>query len=98
MTNYERGVEIERKIQDKLEKEGWWTCRTAGSHTKIDIIALKSNEIKLIQSKRFKSSIQSWIIEDALRELSYVKAEGQLQVSKEVWSWLDRKGFTIDKL
>jgi len=42
----------------KLEKEGWFCVRSAGSHSPIDIIALKQNRlldvlsIKFIQSKK----------------------------------------------
>ena len=42
----------------KLEKEGWFCVRSAGSHSPIDIIALKRNllldvlSIRFIQSKK----------------------------------------------
>jgi len=39
--NYNNGARRERRIMKKLEKEGWFCIRSAGSHSPIDIIAIK---------------------------------------------------------
>ena len=38
--NYINGVRRERRIMKKLEQEGWFCVRSAGSHSPIDIIAM----------------------------------------------------------
>jgi Holliday junction resolvase len=56
--NYKSGAAREYRIMKKLEKEGWFCIRSAGSHSPIDIIALRRNllldilEIRFIQSKK----------------------------------------------
>jgi Holliday junction resolvase len=50
--NYNNGVRRERRIIKKLEKEGWFYIRSAGSHSPIDIIAIKSGQFRFIQSKK----------------------------------------------
>lgn len=52
---YKKGARKEYHIIEKLKKEGYDIIqRTAGSHSKIDIIAIsiKQKKILLIQSKR----------------------------------------------
>jgi len=39
--NYRNGVKREYRIMKKLEIEGWFCIRSAGSHGPIDIIAIK---------------------------------------------------------
>lgn len=38
--NYNNGRAKEYRIKKKLEKENWFVLRSAGSHTKIDLIAI----------------------------------------------------------
>ena len=52
--NYVKGRRKEYKITNQLKEEGWDIVqRTAGSHSKVDIIAInkKLRVIKLIQAK-----------------------------------------------
>jgi len=52
--NYNKGRKKEYKIRSRLLKEGWDIVqRTAGSHSKVDIIAINKSlrVIKLIQAK-----------------------------------------------
>jgi len=57
-TKYKNGAAREYRIMKKLEAEGWFCIRSAGSHGPIDIIALKRNllldvlSIRFIQSKK----------------------------------------------
>lgn len=61
MSNYSNGAARERRIMHKLEKEGWYCIRSAGSHGIVDIFAMKVAGIiydkpviiyRFIQSKR----------------------------------------------
>lgn len=52
--NYLRGRSKEYRIIDKLRKEGYdIVFRSAGSHSKIDVIAIRQSDkrIKFVQSK-----------------------------------------------
>lgn len=51
MTNYHRGAYFERRVQRYYEKLGYLVIRSAGSHSPIDLVALKAGEVKLIQCK-----------------------------------------------
>ncbi len=39
--NYERGVRLEREVQDIFRKAGYIAIRTAGSHSPWDVILVK---------------------------------------------------------
>ena len=51
MSNYDRGANFERRCQKRLEKEGWFVIRSAGSHSLIDLAAFKAGEVILVQCK-----------------------------------------------
>lgn len=50
-TNYQRGSEFERQVKKKLEAQGYYVMRSAGSHTVVDVLAIKEDSILLIQCK-----------------------------------------------
>lgn len=51
-TGAKRGHERERQVRRHLEKEGWWTCRAAGSLGDADVVALKRfKRARLIEVK-----------------------------------------------
>ena len=54
--NYRNGVKREYRIMKKLEKEGWFCVRSAGSHSPIDIIAMMpiAEHLKLLDKKAEK--------------------------------------------
>ena len=61
---YKKGARKEYKICEDLRKKGFNIVqRTAGSHSKIDIIAIsiKNKEILLIQSKRTLNKTMDFI-------------------------------------
>jgi len=62
-TKYKNGAARERRIMKKLEQEGWFCIRSAGSHSPIDIIAMISlaEYIKQIDKKGEK---EKWEKED----------------------------------
>jgi len=49
--NYSRGANFERQVRDLYRSEGWWVGRSAGSHSVVDLIAMRCGEICLIQCK-----------------------------------------------
>ena len=51
ITRYSNGAARERRIMRKLEEEGYYTIRSAGSHGVADIVAVKKGEVRFIQSK-----------------------------------------------
>lgn len=53
-TNYHRGAEREHYIKKKLEKQGYFVIRSAGSHSPVDLVAIKKGEVRLIQSRKRK--------------------------------------------
>lgn len=50
-TNYNRGSAFERQLKKKYEAAGYSVHRMAGSHSPIDLIAISSEELMLIQCK-----------------------------------------------
>lgn len=51
MTNYQKGYAFERQVKKILESKGYYVMRSAGSHTVIDLIAFKEDDLLLIQLK-----------------------------------------------
>ena len=52
MTNYTKGRGKEYRLMNKLKQEGYKIVfRSAGSHSKIDVVGIKQKEILFIQSK-----------------------------------------------
>ena len=41
MTNYQKGVRLEREVVAIFKKAGWNAIRTAGSHSPYDVILIK---------------------------------------------------------
>jgi len=79
MTNYTKGRRKEYAICEQLRKQGFdIVVRTAGSHSKIDIFAIDSDNkiIKFIQSKRVLSetmkTINNQLKNKIEKEMSYL--------------------------
>ena len=49
--NYNSGRSFEYRIKKWLEERGWLCCRTAGSHSPFDIIAMACGQTLAIQCK-----------------------------------------------
>lgn len=52
MTNYARGADFERRVGKALTAEGFEVFRSAGSHGKADLCAVKPGQVLLVQCKR----------------------------------------------
>ncbi len=55
-TNYQRGRAFEYRMKELLEQEGYEVFRTAGSHSRFDLIAIKKPFILFLQLKKKKLS------------------------------------------
>lgn len=51
LTNGQRGTAFERRVMSFLTEWGYWCVRSAGSHGEVDIVALKPDEVVLVQCK-----------------------------------------------
>jgi Holliday junction resolvase len=93
--NYIRGVAIERKCMEMLDKEGYFCIRSAGSHGLADIVAIDLNFVRLIQLKRTKKNNAHNIIrtDKGIKEFSNLLVP--INCRKEVWVWTDQKGFKV---
>lgn len=93
-TNYQRGYETERKIMEQLADQGYLVLRSAGSHSKIDVLGLRKDRIIAVQSKRTKKfSMSSYRKEiQAIQEL--IEQFQLTNVDFEFWVWVDRQGFS----
>jgi len=53
MTNYRGGADFEREVRSALAKDGYiLIIRSAGSKTKVDLVAFKPDQVLFIQCKR----------------------------------------------
>lgn len=66
VTQYSKGRSFEHYVKAKLEKEGWWVCRSAGSKGRADLVAIRCDVVsgnfnltttRLIQCKSGKERI-----------------------------------------
>jgi Holliday junction resolvase len=92
---YKTGYRAERRAIAKLVKQGYFVIRSAGSKTPVDILALRGNEIKLIQVKVMAKKRESEL-KKAIEELLKIKTHRSWK--KELWIWLKGKGFEILKV
>lgn len=51
-SNYARGRDLEHRVRTHLREEGYEVMRTAGSKSKVDLIAIKQGQILFVQCKR----------------------------------------------
>lgn len=52
MSEYAAGTKFERKVRTDLRDNGYEVIRSAGSKTKVDLVAMKPGELLLVQCKR----------------------------------------------
>jgi len=51
MTGYRKGANFENLVKDILDEDDWMAIRSAGSHTILDLIAVKYGQIWFIQCR-----------------------------------------------
>jgi hypothetical protein len=78
---------------EQLTDLGFLVLRSAGSHSKIDVLGLRKDKIIAVQSKRTKSF--SWAAyRKEVAAIQEVIAEYELDgITWELWVWVDRRGF-----
>ena len=98
MSNVRRGHDTERRCVRELKAKGYDVIRSAASKSVWDLIAIGSYDIKLIQCKRIAdvkknhASVRPKPVIDEMREAPAPKTG---PITKELWTWVDRKGWTI---
>jgi len=81
MSNYSRGANFERRVQRYFLKLEYFVVRSAGSHTLIDLVALKAGEVKLIQCKT--DGVLSRVEREQLQELAQQTGCQVMMISRE---------------
>lgn len=88
-SKYRRGYLAERRAVAELEKEGYLALRVAGSKGPFDVVAL-GESVRFIQVKRVKPGKEKEALAEAKREIAVLPGG----FAREVWVWVDRRGFT----
>lgn len=83
--SYVRGSNFEIQVQRKLEKAGYYCMRSAGSHTVVDVMAIKEDSILLIQCKT--SSVEE--IPDLKQLLKSFEKDGVTKTNIKILEELD---------
>lgn len=89
-SNYLRGRRLEYRVMARLRGDGYEVFRTAGSHGKVDVIAVDSHLTRFIQCKRFKTRRSLKVL------LAFVNRAGAhfdvpARSSLETWVWTDQE-------
>jgi len=96
VNNTRRGHDTERKCAQALKKLGYDVVRSAASKSMWDLIAIGNYDIRLIQCKRTKQTIKSAAApKSVLKEMKQAKSPVTGPIRKELWTWVDSKGWTI---
>jgi len=85
-TNYLRGYRLERDVVNNFRDKGYFSTRSAGSHSPIDVIISNTSKVKFIQLKRVKGKNKPSYKEE-IEQLKKVKCPKD--VSVELWIWYD---------
>ena len=98
MNTKSKGRRYEWKSRDILKAEGYTVIRSSASLTPADLIAIKKEEILLIQvkaTKYIKANLLS-LFKKEIQELSDMQCPDSTK--KEFWVWQDKKGLTKIKV
>lgn len=87
--NYQRGTRFERIIIQTLEKIGYSTLRTAGSHGFADVVAVNCNLVRFIQGKVTKDKIRLSTYKPDIAKI--LETSIPENVTKELWIKRDRE-------
>lgn len=85
---FKRGSHYERKAKKELEQQGYLVVKSGGSKGIFDLWALGNNRLKLIQCKATKSNPSFSGLTTTLSKISVPDF-----CDKEIWIWIDRKGW-----
>jgi len=87
-SRYRLGRRLEYRIKKLLEEHGYEVIRSAGSHGRWDLVAVKDGIVRLIQVKRGK--FQRYKIKDLFPLLAT-----PCVLSKEAWFYIPRRGIVV---
>ena len=79
MTNYQKGVRLEREAKKVLEAGRYYVIRSAGSHGLFDLVAVNEYHTRLIQVRKGRSL--SSAERKAIKSIPVAK-----EVVKELWT------------
>ncbi len=94
MANLKRGYNAELRCGKELRGRGYHTTLSAASRGEYDVIAINKNEILLIQVKYTKNGRGP--TPRARRKLKAAIAPTNKIVKKQLWTWVDRKGWLVE--
>lgn len=91
-TPYQISRSVEYKCLNELKEQGYYSWRSAGSHSIVDVTSIDLNSIRLIQVKSKKTG--------AFAKRSYkdenvnklIELPVPANCRKELWQWLKNKG------
>ena len=81
VSNYSRGAAFENRTQARLEEQGWFVVRSAGSKTLIDLVAVKADEQPLFV--QCKSGSRSLSRNERTAFVEFARAKGAVPVLVE---------------
>lgn len=93
VANLRRGADAERRCANELRDLGYVAVRSAASRSPFDVIAIRGDEILLVQVKRTKAKGRM-LHGKTRRELETFAVPDVGCVKKQLWCWLDRAGWT----
>ena len=91
-SNGRKGRYYENRTRKVLENEGFYVTRSAASKGSMDLIAVRKDQIKLVQVKSGKS-----VFRPKEREF-FLNLQVPLNCTKELWSWKERREPEIEVL
>jgi hypothetical protein len=97
--NYQRGFSAEKRCQEDLEAQGYWSQRSYGSKGAFDVIAVGLGRVRLIEVKRSAKPIRkiTSIANKYAKSIAAVNTIPDGPASKELWVWIDKEGLSGEK-
>jgi len=87
---YSTGYRVEREAKQMLESEGFFVLRSAGSHGLFDLVAIKDNQVRLVQVKVIPFGEHNLFKADQLKIKAFKVA---YWIKKELWVYEKRRGW-----
>jgi Holliday junction resolvase len=85
VSNYSRGVELERELVNRLRENDWEAARSASSKSGIDVWAVKNGNVRLFQCALKRTAQKERDVEGATLRLGIeVRLVTKRNISEEV--------------
>lgn len=94
MSNYRKGYMAERDVVNSFRDKGFFATRSAGSHSKADVIVVEPDRVRMIQLKvTGKRKIYESSYKDDWEALKKMNVPDN--VTKEIWTKVAyQRGYT----